>query len=238
MDQASEAMARAEWFEAERLALEALGRARRAMDFALMARICLPLQEARRNRLSLALDVGERRGVHVRSTTISEEAVPEPGCWLVTPPLVGADARRLRLAGLGHAVPLAVLCREPTTRAGRWPVVAVGPVVIRVHIQPPPECPAAALDAVPPLAWFTAALEALGDVAIAAVAEELDATRRVDGLLERLDSHPDHEKLHQALAAACREAHAAQARPRSGGRRTSSQRPDAGTTETISGDEE
>ena len=33
-----------------------------------------------------------------------------------------------------------------------------------------------------------------------------DTARQVDGLLERLDAMPDHEKLHQALAEVCKEA--------------------------------
>jgi hypothetical protein len=38
-----------------------------------------------------------------------------------------------------------------------------------------------------------------------------DSARQVDGLLERLDAMPDHEKLHQALAEVCKEAAAAYA---------------------------
>ena len=48
MEHASEALARCEYFLCERLAGEALGAAREKNDFERLARICLPLQEARR----------------------------------------------------------------------------------------------------------------------------------------------------------------------------------------------
>ncbi len=49
---------------------------------------------------------------------------------------------------------------------------------------------------------FLATSERLGDAMLAAVAEPLGSPARVDELAEKLDILPDHEKLHQALAAA------------------------------------
>jgi hypothetical protein len=212
MERATKALAATKWFVAERLAEEALMVARQGQRFLEMSRICLPLQEARRNRLLAALEIGEREGVRQLTSLPAEDAPPPPGCWLVLPPRVGADARRLRLAALAHSVPAAILCREPRTKAGRWPVVAVGPLIIRVHLEPPHGATEDALapqtpPAPPPLAWFTAALESLGDAAQASAPVDGEPVRRVDALLARLDAHPDHEKLHQALAEACRRAH-------------------------------
>jgi hypothetical protein len=59
---------------------------------------------------------------------------------------------------------------------------------------------------VPSLAWFVEAGEALGDEAIGQVAVTLSAASRVDALMDRLESVPHHEKLHQRLEEACREA--------------------------------
>jgi hypothetical protein len=59
---------------------------------------------------------------------------------------------------------------------------------------------------VPPVEWFAASSEALGDAAIAALAEGDHPHYRVDDLLDFLDAHPEHEKLHQELERACRAA--------------------------------
>lgn len=249
MEHASQALVATRYFEAERLAMEAMAAARSVSAFERMARICMPLQEARRQRVSIALDLfgnsgmaprgeappgspakrrgrrggaapagdrpvapgvtpsGKARDTNPAHAHLVDFAIPddlhrlpaafEPGCWLVQPPNVAADARRLRLAALEREVPAVVLCREPLTRSGTCPVVAVGALVIRVYVGLPADC------AKPDLRWFAAAMESLGDAAMADALREVDPIRRVDALLVRLDAVPEHEKLHQALAAAC-----------------------------------
>ena len=95
------------------------------------------------------------------------------------------------------------ICREPKTQLGLCPIVAIGQVTIRTRIDPPRSWDK------PTLAWFIEACEQLGDAAIETLDRMADTARQVDGLLERLDAVPDHEKLHQALAEACKEAAAA-----------------------------
>lgn len=197
MEKAQAALHRNAWFEAERLGMKGLELARFVRDYALMARIALPLQEARRQRLQIALDT---KRVRIVDQPIGEDFRAEVGCYLIQPPLVGADARRLRLAALEQEVPVAVLCREPRTRNGTCPIVAIGQVTIRTRIPPPK-----AWDR-PSMAWFVGALEALGDAAIETLDTSVDATRQVDSLLCRLDAAPDHERLHQVLAETCRQA--------------------------------
>jgi len=199
MAKASRALARRKYFEAERLALQALQNARDAGDFERMARIALPLLEARRQRLQQALDA---KKIAIIDQAFDDETVKlRRGCYLVQPPLVGADARRLRLAGLRHEVPIAVLCREPLTQLRQCPVVAMcSGLTIRVRIDAP------AKPSNPGMAWFVGALEALGDSALESIDPKVDADRRVEAILCRLDAHPDHEELHQALIEACREA--------------------------------
>ena len=51
MTKAQQALSRNHWFEAERLCARALDMARAECDFNLMARVLLPLQEARRQRM-------------------------------------------------------------------------------------------------------------------------------------------------------------------------------------------
>jgi hypothetical protein len=197
MTKAQQALARNHWFEAERLCAKALDMARAEGDFNLMARIALPLQEARRQRMQAAFD---SRKLVVLEAALPDERSLEPVCYLVQPPLVGADARRLRLLALEREVPAMFLCREPKTQLGLCPVVAIGQVTVRTRIDPPRKWDK------PDLAWFIDACEQLGDAAIETLDSGADIAKQVDALLERLDAVPDHEKLHQALAATCKEA--------------------------------
>jgi hypothetical protein len=200
MERASQALAAQAYFEAERLSRKAMSMAQSANDYERMARIVLPLQEARRHRLQQALDVGEVTILH-DSQVITEEMEIAKGCYLVVPMLVGADGRRVRLAALSRDVPVAVVTREPTTRLGMIPIVAVGGgMTVRTQVEPPDD------EEQPDMAWFTEALRLLGDRAIETLDPIMDASRRVTGLIDRLDAVPEHEDLHQLLAETCREA--------------------------------
>jgi hypothetical protein len=116
-----------------------------------------------------------------------------------------------------------VLVREPTTKTGMWPLVALGPVTIRAYVKPPepaktrkkqrkldeddPEPSAAwANDPFPTVEWFLSAAEQLGDAAIAGLDLGRGAISRVEELVMRLQAFPEHEKLHQALMTTCEEA--------------------------------
>lgn len=202
MDKVGAAMARTAYFEAERLAAKALLMAREDADFDAMARIILPLQEARRLRTQQALDTGS---VRLFDEPITDEMHIEPGCYLIQPPLVGADARKLRFAAMQREVPVAVVCREPKTKLGLWPIVAVGAGdTVRTRIKPP------AKPASPAMSWFVGAMEAIGDEAIAGIDPAMEAVRRLDAALAKLDIIPEHEKLHQFIEKLCREAAAAE----------------------------
>jgi hypothetical protein len=194
---AEAAMRRGKWFEAERCAQKGLEMARRAEEFQLMAEICLTLQEARRQRLQEAFDA---KKIHILNQGIVEEMKVLPGCYIVEPPLVGADARRLRLAALRDEIPVAVLCREPINRMGMCPVVAIGGVTVRTRIQP------AKNPDKPTLSWFANAIEELGNFAVETVDAGHDLDKQIDDLLAKLDAHPDHEGLHQTLSDLCRQA--------------------------------
>lgn len=199
MDKASEALSQTAYFQAERMAHKALLMAFDTGDFERMARITMPLREARRLRLQLALDVG--RITILEEQPITEEMKIESGCYLVQPPCVGADSRRVRMAALQQEIPVAIICREPLTMLRLCPIVATMPgKSYRAKIDPPDD-PAA-----PDMAWFTMALEAIGDAAIESIDLEKPAPRRVENLLECLDAVGEHERLHQALEETCRQA--------------------------------
>ncbi|KAA0213199.1 MAG: hypothetical protein DYG94_14275 [Leptolyngbya sp. PLA3] len=210
MERASRALSTTDYFEAESLSARALEKARRVNDFDRMARILLPLQEARRQIRDQASDCGVVRVVE-RPGDVPEPL--EPGCYLVQPPMIGLDARTLWQLGLRRRVPLVAMAREPLTRDGRWPIVAVSEVSVRAKVETP-----APIERVEsrmskdefggpvPVEWFIDAYERLGDAGIASVDAKEPAAWRVDDLLERLSALPFHEKLHQALASAARQA--------------------------------
>ncbi len=198
IEKAAGALRRKRFFESERLSSKALGLARQEGDFARMAKVVPVLRDARWGRYAQALDVG--------TLTIIAEPFPEqiqvkPGCYLVQPPLVGADARRLRLTALAAEVPVAVVCREPITALKTCPVVAISSgATVRIRINPPADIHH------PDLEWFAEAMVALGDAAIESIDPEQEIDRRIDGLLARLETVPEHDELHLCLLEACREA--------------------------------
>jgi hypothetical protein len=197
MDKASQALVSMDYFEADRLCSRALDRAWGLKDYERMARICLPLQEARRQMRQLAADTHR---CFVLNTQLPRVGPLESGCYLLEPPLLGIDGHTLRGVAHGKRVPALVLAREPLTRKGTWPIVAVGtgpttPISIRAYVQP--------LEGPPTPEWFLEVLEKLGDQAISNV-KPGPAVFRVEDYLHGLDALPEHEKLMQALEAACR----------------------------------
>lgn len=204
MERASHALVSTEYFLAEGLCLKAMHKAVRAKDYERLARICMPLQEARRQNRHLATDTGLCQRV---DELPKRGEIIQPGCYLLEPPLVGWDGHRFRVHAHEQRVPVLVLVKEPTTSRGMWPIVGVGEgaferVVARVQVQPPKQGD----DAVPDASWFLAAQEALGDAAIAKANRETIPAYRVEDLVELLDAVPDHEKLSQALETTAREA--------------------------------
>lgn len=211
MERASGALAQTRYFECERLCERAMHAAVRARDFERMARICLPLQESRRLIRQQAADAAASGGVFVLSTPADLPTPAPPGFYLVQPPLIGADAKRLRELFWGAKVPSLVLAREPMTRQGKWPIVAVAEEAIRVQVDPPAGVKWTGqgirrdeMGSPPSVEWFQHAAEALGDAAFARIDAALPAIWRVEDLLTALEAFPDHEKLHQHLADACR----------------------------------
>lgn len=214
MDRASHALTETRYFDAANDAAHALNRARHEGDFERMSRICLPLQEARRQIRQAATEaIGPDNPVRLIAHPGDVRGALVPGCYVIQPPMIGADARVLRETAFKRRIPVAVLAREPLTRRGLWPIVGVGEISVRVQIDPP--VPLERVDdritkdgfeGVISLAWFEAAGEALGDAAIEKLDPGLHPHWRVDELMEALEAVPEHERLHQELASACREA--------------------------------
>ncbi len=204
MEAASQALLDIRYWECEAMCLRALEKAYTQQEYERMARIVMPLQEARRQKRQMAEEAGEKAGVVVLDERpIGSGEAPgltEPGCYLLRPPLVGADGRELRDRADRDAVPVFLMVREPTTRAGRCPVVMIGPVTVRTQVDMPED------EDAPTFEWFVNTHEALGDTAIASVPRDASEAQRVTHFYERLATITEHEKLHQALEQACLEA--------------------------------
>lgn len=203
----------AEAFESESRALDALRSARVGGDVARIASAVESLRAARATKRRCALDADVIHEVGTPDQLARALEAPEAGLWLVSPPLVGADGRNLRDCADLSRVAALVVVREPTTRTGLWPVVMIGPATVRAKIQPARKLSAD---------WFLSALEALGEEAVADVNAELGPGVRLDRLLDRLQTLPESDGLHESVLRACREAEAAGERP---GRREATARP-------------
>lgn len=220
MERASQALVACDYFRAAELCERALDKAVASADFERCARAIMPLQEARRQLRHLATDAA-----HEPTGIIACKALPRDakhvsaGFVLLEPPLVGIDAGRYRELAQRAKAPTMVLVKEPTTKAGLWPIVGVGkgdpfPIVVRTLLAPPqgvdPKAPLAHVIAAAPrqalIAWMLGAQESLGDAAIGKVDPTWPADHRVFDFIELLAAVPDHEKLAQAFAASCRQA--------------------------------
>lgn len=232
MEQVSTLLIQRQYFEAEKQAVIALRRALGIQDYDRTARICLPLQEARRQKREMAIDAG---AVFLIDAEMPTAEMILPGCYLIAPPRVGVDGRLIREMGDERRVPIVTIVREPATREGMWPLVAVGPTTVRARVDPPrapkPVKPEIAKSggakrktlasgvehaaremvvgevvSLPPPEWFVVAAEALGDAAIASCGHVTSPELLVEALALRLAACPEHEKLHQRLQEAARAA--------------------------------
>ena len=179
-----------EWFEAERLLDRALTMSHGRRDFSDMVEILEALAHARAGRRRLAL--ASRAAVRIIDDAVTDTMELERGRYLVQPPLVGADARRLRLLALSREIPVIVACREPRTQLGMIPIVAIGPVgAVRTRVQPP------AKEDRPSAGWMRDALLELGAAAVASVDPGHAAERRLEQVIGLIDTLPEDDSLHQ-----------------------------------------
>ena len=196
MNAASKALDQEKWFKAEAAASTLLKESRARRDFEGMAAILPILRDARTGRFEEAFRVADGE-IRILEDEFQEEDKVVGGCWLVQPPFVGADAKRIRWAAIEQEVPVAVLCREPLTKLGLQPVVCIDQTTIRVKVEPP-ETPEA-----PDPEWIRYALDELGEYAIETVDTGVELEKQVDSLLDRVMTIPEHARLHDALEETC-----------------------------------
>lgn len=196
METASAALAKGDYFACERESLKAMELAHASTDWDRLARICMPLEEARRQKRLEAADLGVAGTLDSVDELLEMDEIT-PGCWLFEPLIVAAHAREFRSRADEQGVPTLVIVREPLTQLGDWPLAALGPVVVRTRVAPPKKLTPE---------WFLAAAEAMGEEALESVETDLEPETRVNRLMERLLALRDHDELHQAVAEACRAA--------------------------------
>ncbi len=201
---------RADPFRKESLARRNLELAWHARDYAAIASVAQTLRVTRSAIREMSLASGSTSVVN-RIAQIQE--TPAPGCVLVTPPLVGAEGRGVRDGAWSRRIPVLVVTREPRTKAGLWPVVAVGEGSYRAYVQPPPgvrEAPGTMcgdeLGALPDSDWFLEACGAIGRTILAKVEQVDHPAWRADDLIGAVLAHPDDDALHDALAETALEA--------------------------------
>lgn len=200
------------WLESARSAGEALRLAQSARDFGCVGEAAERAREARKRLRQAALKVKglavigtlEEIGVRVSEDGVASAKGLKGGCVVLEPPgCVGVDGRTLRELCERAGKPALIVVREPPTRAGLWPVVAVGPATVRARVAPPKGKAGLTPE------WCAGAIEALAAAALESV-DAATAAERVEALVARAESVPESEAIYEAIieasAAAAREA--------------------------------
>lgn len=199
--QARAALASRDWFAADAFAFEGVSLAYAMDEFGRMPSMLEILKEARGRRFRQAIETNTIVVVDEAQTRdeileLNDGDYLTPGCYLVQPPLVGADGRNMRDHYFALGVPSLFIVREPATRAGLWPIVMIGPITVRTRIEPPEGGEVT-------IEWLENAAYELGDAAIETVDPEALASVRVDQLLDRLGTVVLHDALIDTLAETC-----------------------------------
>lgn len=196
-------LARGRVFEGEAHARRSIEHALLSRDFACVAGLARILRAAREEIRSRALGAEQTRICESLDDLADEGA---PGCVLIQPPLIGAQGRAYRDLAWARGVAVMVICREPRTSAGLWPLVAVGRSSYRVRVEPPAGAREKAgtlrgdvMDVMPTSAWFVEAAAHLGRAIIARVARVEHAAWRTEDLVDAVLAHPEDGSIHDAL---------------------------------------
>lgn len=183
------------WFKAESNAMTAIDNARASSNWEVLATEIDCLLQARLERANAAHN-GKK--VQLVQNTDDAEMIHEGGRYLVQPPLVAKDAAILDNALKMSGVSSVVACREPVTRLGLCPVVALGSgVTVRIQVEEPKN------PNKPTCAWFDHALEELGDYVIEQLGKISSTQRQLDYLLAHFSAIPTHVGAYRAAIERC-----------------------------------
>ncbi len=194
LNKADKALTGTDYFECEELCIEAVERALKHRHYDQVAQAAMPLMEARRQKRVAAVDSGR---LSIIDGELPHPPDIQPGVYLMQPPRVGIDGKRLRDAADKERVPIVVLVREPTTQTKLVPVVAISHRTVRTKVAPYDEVS---------VEWILGAIEALGEAVIELIDTGHEAAQRVEYLWTCVQTLPDHEELPALLARAATEA--------------------------------
>jgi len=204
MERASLALVQMDYAKSEELAMQALALCINASDWTTYARVIMPLQEARRQRRLTACDAGVSCG--------GIESLPAAsGVWIAVD-VSREDAAQIddQARAEGKAIEVLWVTKQNDSQ---WTVSSFAGPTVSVQVTAPNVKPDTEGHTPPDDAWYLYASEALGDAVIAGCTHPVGSIERVVALQADLAAVLDHEKLHQALAEAARQAAMAAASP-------------------------
>jgi len=182
-------------YKDEKRAIASVDQARTVQDWRALIVALRDLSDARQAQAKCA-----KNGKRVRIVESLDEvnAIKEAGRFLVRPPLVGRDAALMHHALKEKKIPSLFVCREPTTKLGLCPIVALGSgVTVRVQIDEPKNGDK------PTCAWFDYALNELGAHVVEEAEKKGEDERQLDFLLAHLSAIATYKPAYLAAIACC-----------------------------------
>ena len=183
-------------YKNEKRAIAAVDQARSAQNWSALIGALSELAEARQEQAKFAKN---RKRVQLIESLDEASAIKEAGRFLVRPPLVGRDAGLMHHALKEKNIAALFVCREPTTKLGLCPIVALGSgVTVRVQVDEPKDCDK------PTCAWFDHALSELGAHVIEEAEKQGEDERQLDFLLAHLPAVSTYKPAYLAAIACCK----------------------------------
>lgn len=219
MERASQSLAKMQYLDSEQDCLRALALAREQQDWAMYARILLPLQEVRRQRRMTAADGWVLLGCESPDIALDAIQTQGPGCIVFARPITPQQAQDLSRDLALRRLYIETLYADNSRDDDTWHITAIDGPAVHVARPAPPrpwrdhlltqdepwpgEMPVKGI-APRPADWFIDSTEALGDAALASVTAPTGSLQRIEQLEACLKVVVDHEILHQRLAQAAR----------------------------------
>ena len=183
-------------YKNEKVAIAAIDQARSSQNWQALADALHALSDARQEQSKRAKN-GKR--VQIIESLDEANAIKEAGRFLVRPPLVGRDASLMHHALKEKKIPSLFVCREPTTKLGLCPIVALGSgVIVRVQIDELENSDR------PTCAWFDHALNELGAHVVEESEKQSEDERQLDYLLAHLPAVAMYKPAYLAAIACCK----------------------------------
>lgn len=216
METASIALAEMDYARCEALCVEAFDQARAELDWVMVQRVLLPLQEARRQKRQAAIDGMILLGTPDKATAIESLISDERcGCIVLTQPYVKEDAITLDTLIRERHRTIEILFADTTVEDDDWTIATFNGPQASIQVPAPSRdwigqwVDSLATQPPTPAHWFMRASESLGNAALDAVDAPVGSMERFDQLALALAGAGDHEILHQRLADAAKALHEA-----------------------------